>query len=83
MKRNSSLVTMARLGLAAGQHDFIPQPGLFLKGDGSRSGPSIIVQGSRTAVHVGGGGPVSAPTARAGTTPPGVDIDRVAVLILI
>ena len=40
-----------------------------MKGEGSSRGPSLVVQGSRTAVHVGG------------APPPGVDIDRVAAMM--
>ena len=69
--------------------------GLILKGgEASRlggsagtgpNGPSLIVQGSRTAVHVGGGnaaGPAAAgKVTPPGPTPPGIDIDRVAAMM--
>jgi hypothetical protein len=53
-----------------------PDAGLVLKGGEASTQPSppLIVQGSRTAVMVGGGG-------EAPLTPPGVDIDRVAAML--
>jgi len=77
MKRNSSLVTTARLSLGAGHPDFIiPSQGLHLRGDKpvktvmGGSTPGMVVQGPRTAVMMG-----------AGSTPPGVDLDKVAASI--
>jgi hypothetical protein len=52
-----------------------PGAGLVLKGgEATQPSPPLIVQGSRTAVMVGGGGEVP-------LTPPGVDIDRVAAML--
>jgi len=77
MKRNSSLVTTARLSLGAGHPDFlIPNQGLHLRGDKSiktvlgGGTPGMVVQGPRTAVMMG-----------AGSTPPGIDLDKVAASI--
>jgi len=82
MKRNSSLVTMARTGVP----DF---SGLVIK-PGNLSGPVVqhshasqpplIVQGSRTTVQLGGGMSPPSPGSMGGghQAPPGVDIDRVA-----
>jgi len=77
MKRNSSLVTTARLSLGAGHPDFIiPPQGLHLRGDKQvktvvgGTAPGIVVQGPRTAVMMG-----------AGSTPPGIDLDKVAASI--
>jgi len=71
MKRNSSLVTTTRLGLA--DYQSMPTtPGLPGKCDPPKgilgmAGQPIIVQGARTAVMVGGG-----------HSPPGVDVDHIA-----
>lgn len=69
MKRNSSLVTTARLGMPP---DFYPPAGLVLKsGEQQQQQPQpLIVQGSRTAVLVGGS-PGPPPPGRTTVVPGG------------